>query len=215
VVNLNGLSTVRSAIQGLVFLTLVFGACKKIEYAPREDAGTSDAGKRDAATERPDAGTTTDGGLSDASAGGSSDAGLTAGALPARTSDELTLRMRHLMEAIVNDNADLGRDALYPRKDFLKRSSTKDPSHYWDKRIYEAFQKSIHRLHKKIHGVDRAKFQSFDVGTVSGSVQSKEWTGITHQSKHGKLLMMIDGKPVTIPVAELVAYDGHWYLLKL
>jgi hypothetical protein len=191
-------------------------ACKKIEYAPREDGGAADAGKRDAATEaRFDAGSSADAGPNDAGTDASSDAGLGAGALPARTSDELTLRMRHLMEAIVNDNADLGRDALYPRKDFLKRSTAKDPARYWDKRVYEAFQKAIHRQHNKVHGMARAKFQSFDVGTVSGSVQSKEWSGITHQAKHGKLLMMIDGKPATIMVEELVGYDGHWYILKL
>jgi hypothetical protein len=184
-----------------------------------------DAGKDGAARLLPDAGH--DAG---ARAAGELDAGkdgaLDAGGLapegmitpvPARVSEELTQRMHHLVDAISNDNADLARDAFYPRAAFLKEHEAKDPAKLWDQKVLTGFKKNVHKLNKKLNGQAHVKFQSFDVGQVSEHVppHSREWLIPTHQAHHAKLIVMLDGKPVTIPVTELVAHRGYWYVTKL
>lgn len=193
---------------------LVLLACKKIEYAPPEDAG-ADGGKRDGGL-LVDAGAR-DGEAPDAAAPAVPAIVPESHTVPPRQSDELTLRMRHLMEAIANDNADLGRDLLYPRKAFLKAHEGKDTAKLWDDTIYGAFKKEVHRLHTKIPGIARATFQSYDVGQVASDVppRAREWVSLTHHARHGKLILIVDRKPVVIPIGELVAHNGYWYLVKL
>jgi hypothetical protein len=137
--------------------------------------------------------------------------------VPPRVSEELTQRMHHLVDAISNDNVDLARDAFYPRAAFLKEREAKDPAKLWDQNVLTGFKKNVHKLNKKLNGQAHVKFQSFDLGQVSEHVppHSREWLIPTHQAHHARLIVMLDGKPVTIPVTELVAHRGYWYVTKL
>jgi hypothetical protein len=203
-----------------ILALLVVSACRKVER-PGDfvDASTRDGGHDASATSSTDT-RMSDAGPSDASADASakdvaveSDAG--ADPLPARTTEELTLRMRHLAEALASDNIDLGRDALYPRAAFVTLHESKDAARAYDAHALPAFRKDLHRLHRKTKGAAHIKYVSFDVGQVSASAHSKDWKTPVHMAHHAKLVVSIEGKAVSIPVTELIAHKGYWYVLKI
>jgi hypothetical protein len=201
----------RRALTPVILGFSLFFACKKIER-PGLDAGMADVGSiRDAAPDARDAGH--EAGVDAGEAIVVVDAGPQP--VPPRHSEELTLRMRHLAEAVASDNMDLGRDALYPRDAFVAFYDSKDNGRYWDKRVATAFRKELARLHRRTKNVANAKFVSFDVGQVTENANKKDWRIPVHMAHHAKLTLSIDGKVVTLTVAELVAHHGHWYVLRL
>ena len=56
-------------------------------------------------------------------------------AIPATSSDELTARARHLLEAIAKDDADLAADILFPRDGWLATRDAADPGKDWEKHV--------------------------------------------------------------------------------
>jgi hypothetical protein len=208
-------------MRGIQAFVVTFAAAAACTPSAKVE-GAKDAGKDSATRLVPDDAGARDAGERDAGESSMQDAGALApegmiSPVPPRQSEELTQRMHHLVDAISNDNADLGRDAFYPRAAFLKEHEAKDPAKLWDQKILPAFKKNVHKLSKKLNGQAHVKFQSFDLGQVSEHVapHAHEWLIPTHQAHHAKLIVMLDGKPVTIPVTELVAHRGYWYVTKL
>ncbi len=201
-----------------VFLAALL-SCKGAAEKPVHDAGT-DAGRRDgAATPIPTA---------EGTAGAGADAGpppapsapaaaIVEETLPEITSDELTLRMRHLLEAIAQDNADLARDTLYPRDGFILLRDAKDPGKTWDQRVQAPFRKAVHRTHQRTKGIENAKYVAFEVGGsgVRVTARNREWKRDVFRAGHARLVFTIDGKAKHIEVGELVSYKGAWYVMRL
>lgn len=201
----------------LLFAALL--SCKGAPEKPVHDAGT-DAGRRDAATPALPSAEGSFGAGADAGPPPAPVATVTAPVeetLPASTSDELTLRMRHLLEAIVQDNADLARDALYPRDGFILLRDAKDPGKTWDQRVHAPFQKAVHRTHQRTKGIENAKYVAFEVGQsgVRVGAKNREWKRDVFRAGHARLVFTIDGKAKHIEVGELVSYKGAWYVLRL
>src|SRR2546423_13522086 len=65
-----------------------------------------------------------------ASADGGSD--LEDTALPQTSGEELSARMRHLLEAISQENADLAADVLFPRDAYAATKDLSDASKAWE-----------------------------------------------------------------------------------
>ncbi len=206
-----------SAGRAACLLLAALLSCKGAPEKPVHDAGIdggADAGRRDAAPE-PGADASADGGPLPAPA--PTVAPPVEETLPPSTSDELTLRMRHLLEAITQDNADLARDALYPRDGFILLRDAKDPGKTWDQRVHAPFQKAVHRTHQRTKGIEDAKYVAFEVGQAGARVPAKgrEWKRDVFRAGHARLVFTIDGKAKHIEVAELVSYKGAWYVLRL
>ncbi|HEY2513446.1 MAG TPA: hypothetical protein VGI39_21405 [Polyangiaceae bacterium] len=201
----------------LVVVSVVFAAALSavsLVTGCKTSAGaTADAG-RDARAAVTDGGV--DGAGATTSAGGDSSANDN-GALPAATSDELTLRARHLFEAIVRDNPDLGSDLLFPRDAFVLSHDANDPGRVWDVKMATAFRRGVHTLHKRTKGVERAQFVSFEIGrTVTQATPSRhEWKEPLWHVRHARLTFTLDGREARFEISELTAWKGAWYVTKL
>jgi hypothetical protein len=188
-------------------LALALAACKP--SAPlRSDAGADarapvdasvlDAGGAPASSAAPDAGTTDD-------------------SLPAATSDELTLRAKHLFEAIMRDNPDLASDILFPRDAFQVAHDATDPGKVWDAKLATSFRRGIHALHKRTKGIDRGLFVSFEIGrTVTQATPRKhDWKLPLWRVPHARLTYLLDGRTGRFDIGEITAWRGAWYVTKV
>jgi hypothetical protein len=139
------------------------------------------------------------------------------GALPAAASDELTLRARHLFEAIVRDNPDLGSDLLFPRDACAAARDANDPLKVWDAKIAATFRHGVHALHKRTKGIERAQFVSFELGrTVTQEAPKKhEWKESLWVVHHSRIDFTIDDRALHIDVAEMTSWRGAWYVTRL
>jgi hypothetical protein len=186
---------------------IAVGACKP-SAAASMDAGADarapfDAGMLDGSV------TTTSASLD----GGAADEG----ALPAATSDELTLRARHLFEAIVRDNPDLGSDLLFPRDACAAARDATDPVKVWDTKLSSSFRHGVHSLHKRTKGIERAQFVSFEIGrTVTQEAPRKhEWKETLWVVHHARIDFTLDGRDLHFDIAELTSWRGAWYVTRL
>jgi len=138
-------------------------------------------------------------------------------ALPPSTSDELTIRARHLLEAIQKDDGDLAADLIFPRDAYIAVKDVGDPGKHWDARMLAAFRNQVHQLHKRTKKVERATFSSFEVTqpVVQSMPKKGDLKKTLWRSKHSRLNYTIDGKPGHFDVVELTGWQGSWYVTQL
>jgi hypothetical protein len=181
-----------------------------------------------ACSEKSSAGATTDASAamlsnrSDAGEGGvatTAEAGaqLDDTAMPASSGEDLQTRMRHLLEAIAQDNPDLAGDALFPRDAYVATRDVADPQKAWDKKVSSTFRRSVERMHKRMKGVEHAKFVSFEIGhsVVQLTPKKKDFKKPLWRVKHSKLTFTIDGKTRHLDIPEMTAWRGAWYVTRL
>ena len=188
----------------LAFVALAATACDKSAAAGR--AGVADAAIGDASAD-----------AADARAAWAVDAAANDDTvIPPTSSDELTARAKHLLEAIVEGNADLAQDIVFPRDAYIATHEGLDAAARWEKKINAAYKKQIARLHKK-RSMDRAQFVALELGhSVNESTPGHhEWKKALWRVRGSRLAYVIDGKPYTISIGEMVAWHGAWYLTKI
>jgi hypothetical protein len=137
--------------------------------------------------------------------------------MPQPASEELSSRMRHLLEAIAQDNADLAGDVLFPRDAYISTKDATDPQKAWEKKLSGTFKKAVERTHKRNKGIEGAKFVSFELGKTVAQVAPKkrDWKKPLWRVKHSKLTYTVDGKTKHIEIAEMTAWRGAWYVTRL
>jgi hypothetical protein len=189
----------RSGLAAVVPLALVLVGCKGSRAAP--DAGADAQLVSDAAVEA----------AVEASALGevpSDDE------IPPTSSDELTTRAKHLLEAIAKDAPDLAVDIEFPREGWMATRDAADPGKEWDDHVDERFRHSVHVLARHSDG---AQFISLELGHAVVQVTPKRhgwkkplWT------VHGtRLTYVVDGHTRTIVIHEIIAWRGAWYVTRL
>lgn len=138
-------------------------------------------------------------------------------ALPAASSEDLDRRMRHLLEAIAHDEPALAADVLFPRDGYGMVRDAADPQKIWDTRVEAGFRRAIAHLHKRLTGIERAKFVSFEIGRtiVQLTPKKNEFKKPLWRVKHSKLTFTIDGKERHLDIAEMTAWRGAWYVTRL
>ncbi len=184
------------------------GGCKK-STASTAAADASPAGDGDVAHLDPrDAG----GSLAAVEAGAPPD-----DAMPPASSDELTQRARHLLEALGRDDPDLAADIMFPRDGWLGTRDAVDPGKDWDKHVQAPFRKSVHALARKRERLDGARFVSFELGHAVVQATPRRhgfkkglWT--VHGSR---LTYLVDGHTRVLSVREMTAWRGAWYVTRL
>ena len=134
-----------------------------------------------------------------------------------QSTEELTIRMRHLLEAIAQNNSDLASDALFPRDAYIAAKDGPDPQKLWEKKIAGNFRHQLERTHKHTKGIDHARFVSFELGhqIVQLTPKKKDFKKPLWRVKHSKLTFTIDGKTKHVDVAEMTAWRGAWYVTRL
>lgn len=205
------------ALSGLAVLLLLGAGCPKIERLT-PDAGSLDGGKGDAkalgATVTVDAGDD-----AEASAPPPPPA-VTAPPIdltPPPNDADLAARAKHLLEAITQDNADLARDILLPRDAYLKNRDVKDPGKTWELKVYNPFQKDVHRAHKHHQGLGRAIFVSVELGHDISTVPArpKEWKYDVWRVSRSRIVYSLDGSVLHLELGELTSFRGAWYVTHL
>ncbi len=137
--------------------------------------------------------------------------------LPAFTSDELTTRARHLLEAIQRDDASLATDIVFPRDAYLAVRDAPDPGKTWDMKVMAAFKKEVHALHRRTKGVDHAVFTSFELGQPASEAMPKkhDLKRMLWRARRSRLGFTIDGKPSHFDITEMTGWRGAWYVTRL
>jgi len=190
---------------GLVLVVGALAACGEKSHAAITDAGDSAvlARGKDASAE----------GGANAGDGGASLEDLT---MPQAQSDELSARMRHLLEAVSQNNPDLAGDAFFPRDAYVVTRDVPDPQKSWDK-FSGAFRRAVERSHKRSKGIEAAKFVSFELGHTVAQLTPKkrDFKRPLWRVKHSKVAFTIDGKPRQLEIAEMTAWRGSWYVTRL
>ena len=166
--------------------------------SPVGDAGTGDGGTSPAASAsaQPDSGAPAD------------------DLIPATSSDELTSRARHLLEAIAKDDPDLATDIVFPRAAWLALRDVTDPAREWDKLVDRPFRRSLQRLSKRAEG---AQFVSLELGhaVIQESVRHHGWKKPLWTVRGSRLTYLEGGHTRTVTIREMTAWRGAWYVTRL
>jgi hypothetical protein len=134
--------------------------------------------------------------------------------IPPATSEELTARGRHLLEAMSKDDPDLGVDLEFPRVAWLDLRDAVDPAKDWDKHVDRPFRRTLHALSRHAEG---AQFVSLELGhaVVQDSVKKHGWKKALWSVHGSKLTYLVDGHTRTVSIREMTAWRGAWYVTRL
>ena len=192
----------RSARRQVVLVSLVLFAATGCKGA-RATASATDAGPLDGA-----------GASNEASAMGWSDAAPADDTIPATSSEELTARARHLLEAITKDDADLAADIVFPRAAWVGLRDAADPAREWDKKVDRPFRRGLHGLSRHAEG---AQFVSLELGraVVQEPVKHHGWKKALWSVHGSRLTYLVDGHTRTLAIREMTAWRGAWYVTRL
>lgn len=191
-----------AGVAALALCLASVAGCSRLRAGAGADGG-ADAGPdaRDASAEAaaPDAGSPAD------------------DALAPTSSDELTHRAKHLLEAIAQDNADLASDIVFPRDGWLATRDAADPGKDWEKHVARGFRHAVHALSRRHKDFDRAQFASLELGRSMTQVAVKKhgWEKPLWTVTGSRLTFVVDGRTRTLPVRELTAWRGAWYVTRL
>jgi hypothetical protein len=159
---------------------------------------------------------------SDAHASPPLDAGAEAAAgneeaLPPSQADEMTTRMKHLLEAIAHDTPELGTDVVFPREAYLVARDSADPSKAWDKKVQGSYRRGVHSAHKRTKGAEKAQFVAFEIGHSVTQITPKRrnWKRALWRVKHSRITFVVDGKTQRLEIGEMTSWRGNWYVTKL
>ena len=152
---------------------------------------------------------------------GGVDAGVDAApaddAIPPTSSEELAVRARHLLEAIAQNNSELASDILFPRDGWLATRDAADPGKEWEKRVAHPFEKMLRVLSHRHPDLGRAQFASLELGHSMTQATPKRhgWQKPLWIVTGSRLTFVVDGRTRTLPVREMVAWRGAWYVTRL
>ena len=134
--------------------------------------------------------------------------------IPPTTSDELTARAKHLLEAITKDDTDLATDIVFPRAAWLDLRNAADPAREWDKKVDRPFRRSVHVLSRHSEG---AQFVSLELGraVVQETVKRHGWKKALWSVHGSRLTYVVDGHTRSIGIREMTAWRGAWYITRL
>jgi hypothetical protein len=197
-------------------LAAVTLACALIACRGARAGGAVDGGPVEAAAAR-DARGAADGG----------DAGRVVGAAapqpqdegrPPPSSEELTARARHLVEAIAHDDATLASDIMFPRDAWLATRDAADPGKDWSRRVVAPFRKGVHALARRGSGSQgRAQLVSFELGhaVVQAVPKRRGWKKPLWTVRGSRLTYSVGGRSRVVFIREMTAWRGAWYVTRL
>jgi hypothetical protein len=136
---------------------------------------------------------------------------------PARPpASEVEAKIRKLFDAIVADDPRLAADSFFPREAFLLVKDMHDPGRYYD-RLRRRFDADIHTLHASLPGIERARYERFELAQRGGFILPKQegnrlpyWA-----SRHSLLHFRIGDTLQHLEVRVLISWDAHWYVIHL
>jgi hypothetical protein len=136
--------------------------------------------------------------------------------IPSTSSDELTGRARHLLEAVGKDDPDLATDMLFPRDGWLATRDAADPGKEWEKRVAAPFRRAVHADSRQ-REIDRAQLVSLELGRamLQSTPKRHGWKKPLWTVHGSRLTYVVDGHTRALPIRELMAWRGAWYVTRL
>jgi hypothetical protein len=191
----------RSGLAAVVPLALALAGCKGSHAAAAPDAGADAPVVSDAAVEA----------AVEASALGTVPQD---DEIPPTSSDELTTRAKHLLEAVAKDDPDLAVDIEFPREGWIAMHDSPDAGKEWDNHVDERFRHSIHVLAKHADG---AQFVSLELGhaVVQETPRRHGWKKPLWSVHGSRITYVVDGHTRTIVIHEMIGWRGAWYVTRL
>jgi hypothetical protein len=192
---------IATAPRAFVLAALMCGCPERRPAAAHADAAASEDARADAVA---------DAAARAADAGGDD-------ALPPSRSDEMTSRMKHLLEAVAHDNPDLGVDVLLPRDAYLAVKDSADPGKAWDAKVKNVFVRGVHAAHKRTKGAERAQFVAFEIGhsVTQLAPKRRRFKRPLWHVKRSRLTFSVDGKTQHLDILEMAGWRGNWYVTKI
>jgi hypothetical protein len=188
-----------------LLLLLFFVGCNGCNEvaAPARDAAVKDASPKDAPHE--------------AEAAAAPPPESSFDALPDAGTADLDLRAKHLLEAIAQNDASLAADIVLPREAYLVARDAQDPAALYESKFKTGLEAQIARIHRHEKGIEGAVFVSFDLGqSVARATPHKhEWKEPLWRATRSTLTFTIDGRVHHVEIAEMIAWRGNWYVVKL
>lgn len=174
--------------------------CKGLRGSPADAGPEGAADVRDASAEA-----------------GAADAAPVDDSIPPTSSEELTVRARHLLEAIAQDNGDLASDILFPRDGWIATRDAADAGKEWEKRVNHPFRRTLHLMSRRHKELDRAQFASLELGhsMTQATVKKRGWQKPLWIVTGSRITFVVDGRTRTLPVREMTAWRGAWYVTRL
>lgn len=137
--------------------------------------------------------------------------------IPPTSSDELTARARHLLEALGKDDPDLAADIEFPRDAWLGTRDAEDLGKDWDKHVDSPFRRSVHATSRRHESIARAQFVGIELGhaVVQTTPRRHGWKKALWSVHGSHLTYVVDGHTRTLPIREMTAWRGAWYVTRL
>jgi hypothetical protein len=137
--------------------------------------------------------------------------------IPPTSSDELTTRARHLLEAAGKDDPDLATDIAFPRSGWLAMRDADDPGKDWDRHVDSPFRRSLHALFRRHESLARAQFVSFELGhaLVQAVPRRHGWKKPLWTVRGSHVTYTVDGHTRALTIREMTAWRGAWYITRL
>jgi hypothetical protein len=136
--------------------------------------------------------------------------------LPA-ASEGMAVRARHLLEAIASDDAALASDILFPRDGWTATRDAPDPGKDWDRRVASPFRRAVHVLSRRHEDYSRAQSVSLELGPALAqeTPRPRSWKKPVWTARGSRVTFVVDGHARTLPLRELTAWRGEWYVTRL
>jgi hypothetical protein len=137
--------------------------------------------------------------------------------MPAASSEELAARARHLLEAIAGDDAQLATDILFPRDGWAASRDATDAAADWEKHVVAPFRKALHSIGRRSPNLGRAQSVSIELGhtIVQAPLRRHGWKKPLWTVHGSRLAFVVDGRTHTLPIREMAAWRGDWYVTRL
>lgn len=132
-------------------------------------------------------------------------------------SEELKVRARHLLEAIESDDATLAGDILFPRDGWLATRDAPDPGKDWETHVATPFRKAVHRLSRRERDLHHVQAVSLELGGEIEQTMPRRhgWKKALWTVSGSRLTFVTEGHTRTVPIREMVAWRGAWYVTRL
>lgn len=137
--------------------------------------------------------------------------------IPATTSDDLSTRAKHLLEAIAHDDPTLATDVVFPRDGWVATRDAADPGKDWEKHVAGPFRRAIHALSRRHADFERAQSVTLEMGRSMQQEQTRRhsWKKSLWTVHESRITFVVDGRTRTLPIRELTGWRGAWYLTRL
>jgi len=140
-------------------------------------------------------------------------------ALPAASGAAFDARVKALWDAIVHDDPEQGLPFFFPLSAYRQVKDVADPEADWRRRLFAAYARDIHELHRRLSDADGAStLTSLTVPMARARwvEPGEEWNKLGYYRVYGsRLHYAVGDEDHAFNVRSLISWRGEWYVVHL